>query len=176
MFRSGSSTLRLKIILTKLGLKMLWETVSRSIFLWSPLWNIKPAYSRAVDGIPTTILRLLTYLLVEIFQQAIKDLQEVLDRLLVPSDDIFACKHTAIVSVTISTQPSIHRKDPTSQNEETDDITWGTCDMQFSLFCFLTFYRLNNENRQLNLECKLIISRSTKTLPVPVMWERLIWR
>ena len=41
--------------------------------------------------LPTTILWLHAYLLVEILQEAIKDFQEVLDRLFVSSDNIFSC-------------------------------------------------------------------------------------
>ena len=52
--------------------------------------------------LPTTILWLHAYLLVEIFQEAIKDFQEVLDRLFLSSDNIFPCDQTAIVSIILS--------------------------------------------------------------------------
>lgn len=54
-------------------------------------------------NLPTTILWLLTYLLLEIFQEAIEDFQEVVDRLFVPSDNIFSCEHTAILSIKLGT-------------------------------------------------------------------------
>lgn len=39
-----------------------------------------------------TILPLLVYLLVEVFQEAIEDFQEVLDRLFISCDNIFSCR------------------------------------------------------------------------------------
>lgn len=44
--------------------------------------------------LPTTILWLFAYLLLEIFQEAIKDFQEVLDGLFVSSDNIFPCENS----------------------------------------------------------------------------------
>lgn len=43
---------------------------------------------------PTTVRRPVIYLLVQIFQEAIKDFQEVLNRLFMPSDNIFSWKQT----------------------------------------------------------------------------------
>ncbi|PWA14868.1 hypothetical protein CCH79_00014191 [Gambusia affinis] len=45
-----------------------------------------------------TVLRLLVYLLVEVFQEAIEDFQEVLDRLFISSDNIFSCRQKLVAT------------------------------------------------------------------------------
>lgn len=51
---------------------------------------------RCQTDLPTIILWLFAYLLLQIFEEAIKDFQEILYGLFVPSDNIFSWKHTHI--------------------------------------------------------------------------------
>lgn len=59
----------------------------------------KKQEGRATVELAPTVLRLFDYFLFKIFKEAVKDFQEVLDWILIPSDDIFACNHTDICYV-----------------------------------------------------------------------------
>lgn len=58
--------------------------------------NKKQEWKVTAELVPT-ILGVLDYLLFEIFKKAIKDFQEVLDWILIASDDIFPWNHTSIL-------------------------------------------------------------------------------
>lgn len=51
-----------------------------------------------------TILRLFDHFLFKIFEEAIKDFQEVLDWILIPPDDIFTCNQADICYIYHSTK------------------------------------------------------------------------
>lgn len=82
----------------------LYDHKSKQILFFPNVVNMH-IINEAKD-IRATILRLLIYLLVEVFQEAIEDFQKVLDRLFISSDNIFSCKHKLSKLETVTIKPS----------------------------------------------------------------------
>lgn len=70
------------------------------------VWEKNIIMCQIVEGkvnLPTLVLWLLAYLLLEIFQEAIEDFQEVSNRLFVAPDHIFSCKHITMLRIILRT-------------------------------------------------------------------------